>query len=270
MVFFNQLASIWWFPEIGLPPNHPYFSGMFPDKNHLCWVSPISGNPMKMIKKWDNQETLMEWFQWKNHMVFSCFSPGFQVPTSPQPLPQVERHASRAHGRWSHLGLGPLLVRLHAERQRRERQHEPSNQHAVHRSTRGVGGDGRGWWMDGKIKGFLAEMGWVTTVLWLLLAWLDRILDDLAIHLRRILEKMGILRICTVNEASCLASLGCPEAISHWVLPCLTGHQYDLWVLEFLIRLLDPLLPNCWCPSLFPGGSCHKWYGSLWYCSWSF
>ena len=37
-------TSIWWFPEIGVPPVIIHFSGMFPHKNHLCWVSPISGN----------------------------------------------------------------------------------------------------------------------------------------------------------------------------------------------------------------------------------
>ena len=40
---------IWWFPEIGVPPNHPFLDGIFPYKpslNHpAIGVPPIYGNP---------------------------------------------------------------------------------------------------------------------------------------------------------------------------------------------------------------------------------
>ena len=41
--------SIWGFPKIGLPPNHPFLDGIFPYKPSSYWGTPINGNP-HMIK----------------------------------------------------------------------------------------------------------------------------------------------------------------------------------------------------------------------------
>ena len=41
---------IWWFPEIGVPPNHPFLDGIFPNKNHPYWGSPIYGTPHFMLR----------------------------------------------------------------------------------------------------------------------------------------------------------------------------------------------------------------------------
>ena len=57
------------------------------------------------------------------------------------PLPcQVECHVTGAHGRRSHLGLGPLLDRLPGGRDGAEAQHQPGVQHRDQRRARG--GDG--------------------------------------------------------------------------------------------------------------------------------
>ena len=36
-------THIWWFPKIGVPPNHPYIDG-FSLINHHFWGTPIYGN----------------------------------------------------------------------------------------------------------------------------------------------------------------------------------------------------------------------------------
>ena len=38
------LYSIWWFREIGVPPNHPFLDGIF-SINYSFWGTPILGTP---------------------------------------------------------------------------------------------------------------------------------------------------------------------------------------------------------------------------------
>ena len=45
MTVFHSLEHVKWrFPEIGIPPNHPFIEG-FSFIKHLFWGSPILGNP---------------------------------------------------------------------------------------------------------------------------------------------------------------------------------------------------------------------------------
>ena len=39
----------WWFPKIGVAPNHPFVHGIFHFLSHLFWDSPIYGTPQMMI-----------------------------------------------------------------------------------------------------------------------------------------------------------------------------------------------------------------------------
>ena len=41
--------AIWVFPEIGVPPNHPFLDRIFPDKPSSYWGTPILGNPHIII-----------------------------------------------------------------------------------------------------------------------------------------------------------------------------------------------------------------------------
>ena len=36
---------IWWFPEIGVPPNHPFLDRIFHEINHPFWGTPNLGKP---------------------------------------------------------------------------------------------------------------------------------------------------------------------------------------------------------------------------------
>ena len=45
----NTSPDIWWFPKIGGPPNHPYFSGIFPYKPSI-WGTPIYGNTHMVLQ----------------------------------------------------------------------------------------------------------------------------------------------------------------------------------------------------------------------------
>ena len=36
---------IWGFPEIGVPPNHPFLDGIFPNKNQPFWIPPWLWKP---------------------------------------------------------------------------------------------------------------------------------------------------------------------------------------------------------------------------------
>ena len=40
----KNCLNIWWFPEIGVPPNHPFLDGIFPYKPTILGY-PIYGNP---------------------------------------------------------------------------------------------------------------------------------------------------------------------------------------------------------------------------------
>ena len=33
---------VWWFPDIGVPPNHPNLRVIFHEINHLFWASPMT------------------------------------------------------------------------------------------------------------------------------------------------------------------------------------------------------------------------------------
>ena len=37
---FGKMTSIWGFPKIGVPPNHPNFSGIFTIINYPFWAAP--------------------------------------------------------------------------------------------------------------------------------------------------------------------------------------------------------------------------------------
>ena len=43
-MFAFELWTIWSFPKIGVPPNHPFFWGIFPCTPSSYWGTPISGN----------------------------------------------------------------------------------------------------------------------------------------------------------------------------------------------------------------------------------
>ena len=44
----------------GTPSHHPFLDGMFPNKNHPFWESPINGNPYILViingNQWDMNE----------------------------------------------------------------------------------------------------------------------------------------------------------------------------------------------------------------------
>ena len=56
----NPWKLVWWFPEIGLPPNHPLLMG-FSIINQLFWGSPIYGNPHMGTHNYGN----LGWRWWK-------------------------------------------------------------------------------------------------------------------------------------------------------------------------------------------------------------
>ena len=41
---YSYILNIWWFPAIGVPPNHPFEMGIFL-QNHPFWGTSIYGNP---------------------------------------------------------------------------------------------------------------------------------------------------------------------------------------------------------------------------------
>ena len=44
-IFIFVFIFIWRFPEIGVPPNHPFLDGIFHEISHPIWGTPILGTP---------------------------------------------------------------------------------------------------------------------------------------------------------------------------------------------------------------------------------
>ena len=60
-LYFNGFTT-WWFPEMGLPLNHPFIDEIFLYKPTSYWGSPISGTPYEYKKhpKWTHQPIKMD------------------------------------------------------------------------------------------------------------------------------------------------------------------------------------------------------------------
>ena len=65
--FKSLITSMWWFPEIGVPPNHPLLDGIFHYKPSSYGVTPIYGNlhvssaessPADMISRWASNDLM--------------------------------------------------------------------------------------------------------------------------------------------------------------------------------------------------------------------
>ena len=44
LIWAHEKKNIWWFPKIGVPPNHQFLVGLSLI-NHLFWGTPIAGTP---------------------------------------------------------------------------------------------------------------------------------------------------------------------------------------------------------------------------------
>ena len=53
--FLKSTKPNWWFPEIGVLPNHPFLDGIFPLQTIHFGVPPIYGNPQIGKNKGDNK-----------------------------------------------------------------------------------------------------------------------------------------------------------------------------------------------------------------------
>ena len=51
LVVYNSNIFIWWFPEIGVPPNHPFLDGIFPYKPTILGYPHLWKPPYRFIKQ---------------------------------------------------------------------------------------------------------------------------------------------------------------------------------------------------------------------------
>ena len=59
-------GGMWGFPKIGVPLNHPSLDGIFPNKNHPYWGTPIMETPTWGMSRHEWRD--MSWFSLKRPM----------------------------------------------------------------------------------------------------------------------------------------------------------------------------------------------------------
>ena len=96
-VFWWLCKSIWWFPEIGVPPNHPFLDGIFHYKASFLGIPPFMEPPISIPRPFEI--TLRNHQRFHYHPLIAVFSrpaPGrldraSKAPSSPQAVDAVTR-----------------------------------------------------------------------------------------------------------------------------------------------------------------------------------